>query len=268
MEEPIDIAEEEDAPVDSLPGVEVGDQIPLPARSPCSRRQHRRTVPTVRCSPARCGRFRFVRTARWWPVKLPRRRLPAHRRVLDAGPRRDARSRGRHRAAAAVRHRRSQHDHGVDGGSGSGRSPSACRRGARAGTPARAQQQVAAVEARFPPMRSSSRSPRSRRRPRRESLSNLGKRYSSVIGGRNLGIKSAEIPARARSIGACGDRFQERSELAVREPEVGRRKLLRDALTLAAAAALAPLTGDRRTASPTLGPLGSGMLPLSAGRMR
>lgn len=198
MEEPIDIAEEEDAPVDSLPGVEVGDQIPLPGEEPVQQAAAPKDSSDGTLQP------RKVRTLSVRPDgTLVASEAPAEGASLLTA----ASSMQAHAATLdPVAGIAPQLPFGTDEANmttASTEAPVAEEAPAPvAAAPEPApqpepQQQVAAVEAPVPadaffvqiasqPSQAAA----------EESLSNLGKRYSGVIGGRNLGIKSAEIPGK------------------------------------------------------------------------
>ncbi|RIY03429.1 SPOR domain-containing protein [Aureimonas flava] len=191
MEEPIDIAEEEDAPVDSLPGVEVGEQIPLPGEEPVRQAEAAKDSTDGTLQP------RKVRTLSVRPDgTLVENEMPAEGGALLTA----ASSMQTHAATldpvAGISPQMpfGQDEPDMTTASTAAQAPEPV---AAAPTPEPEPQRVAALEAPAPegsffvqiasqPSQAAA----------QESLANMGKRYSSVIGGRSLGIKAAEIPGK------------------------------------------------------------------------
>lgn len=198
MEEPMDIAEEEDAPVDSLPGVEVGDQIPLPGEEPAQEVAEAKEPADGTLQP------RKVRTLSVRPDgTLVASEVPVDGTSLLTA----AASMQAHAATLdPVAGITPQLPFGTDEASlttASTTAPAPAEDKEPANVEATAApakpepQRVAAVEA---PAGADAYYVQIASQPSQaaaqESLANLGKRYSGAIGGRSLGIKAAEIPGK------------------------------------------------------------------------
>ncbi|WP_279481471.1 SPOR domain-containing protein [Aureimonas sp. SK2] len=197
MEEPIDIADEDDAPVDSLPGVEVGEQIPLPGKETAEAAKPKADDGTLQPRKVRTLSVRpdgtLVATevpAAGTSLLTAATSMEAHAATLDP--------------VAGIA---PQMPFGMDQPeiTTASTAPQPVEAAAApapvevpAAAPETAPQQVAALEEAPAPADAFFVQIASQpsQEAAQQSLSNLGKRYSSVIGGRSLGIKSAEIPGK------------------------------------------------------------------------
>ncbi len=191
MEEPIDITEEEDAPVDSLPGVEVGEQIPLPgeepaqevaeAKAPADGTLQPRKVRTLSVRPDGTLVATDVPVAEGTSLLSAASSMQAHAATLDPV------------AGIAPQMPLIAEEPEMTTASTTVAAPEETPSASAKPEPQKvaALEQPSGGEAFFVQIAS-----QPSQAAAEQSLSNMSKRYSSVIGGRSLGIKSAEIPGK------------------------------------------------------------------------